>query len=145
MARPRRVFLDTNVLAYRFDDADPEKQALARGLAQSHPDVTFVVSTQVLLELANVLTRKLEPPRPLDVIGEIVSRFAPFAEPTDARLVLRALATAARYQLSIWDAMIVESAADAGCDELWTEDLAVGAVVRGLRVVDPFLERTSPR
>ena len=135
---PRRVFLDTNVVAYRFDDADLAKQSVARGLEGRFPDTTFVLSTQVLLELASVLTRKLSPPRPLDLVASIIAQLAPFASPTDAQLVLRALDTAARHQLSVWDAMIVEAAAEAGCAQLWTEDLSAGAVLRGVEVVNPF-------
>ena len=57
---------------------------------------------------------------------------------TDADLVREAAATAAAHELSIFDAMIIEAAARAGY-ELWTEDLAGGSVLRGVRVVNPFI------
>ena len=58
--------------------------------------------------------------------------------PADADLVMRATLTAQGHQLSIWDAMIVEAAVEAGCDELWTEDLSAGIELRGVSVVNPF-------
>ncbi|MGE3645488.1 MAG: PIN domain-containing protein [Beijerinckiaceae bacterium] len=49
------------------------------------------------------------------------------------------LALAEHYLLSTWDAMIVASALEAGCDVLWTEDLQDGMeVAGGLRVRSPF-------
>ena len=34
--------------------------------------------------------------------------------------------------------MIVEAAAEVGCAELWSEDLAAGTLLKGVRVVNPF-------
>jgi predicted nucleic acid-binding protein len=100
---------------------------------------TFIVSTQVLLELYSVLTRKFEPAltpaQARAVLDEVVA--LPVV-PADADLVLRATRAAQGLKISIWDAMIVEAAAEAGCDELWTEDLAAGVELRGVRVVNPF-------
>lgn len=131
------VFLDTNLLAYQFDDRFPEKQELARQVLIGHA-ADAVVSTQVLIELHAVLTRKLgrtrgEAARVLDAIElDVVA--------TDADLVREAAATAAAHELSIFDAMIVEAAARAGCEELWTEDLAGGSILRGVRIVNPFVQ-----
>lgn len=133
-----KVFLDTNILVYRYDRDEPHKRALAaRALAERHD---FALSTQVLVELFNALTRRLA--RPLDpaegqrVIESLDS--IPVVG-NDRELVLRAIVSSRRFQLSIWDAMIVEAAVEAGCGELWTEDLATGATIRGVRVVNPLL------
>jgi predicted nucleic acid-binding protein len=48
-------------------------------------------------------------------------------------------AVAARYGLSVYDAMIVAAALLAGCTTLLTEDMGHGTVVEGqLRIVNPF-------
>jgi len=70
------VFVDTKVIAYRFDASEPVKQAQAATALQSDQD--FVISTQVMLELHSVLTRKLRPAMSL----------------SEARLVLDGLAEA---------------------------------------------------
>ncbi len=133
-----RVFLDTNVLAYQFDAGEPLKQQRVRELVTDTTH-TFVVSTQVLLELFVVITRKLQPPISQEAaLRALVGLTRLHVGPADARLVLRAASTAGKHKLSVWDAMIVEAAAEAGCEEIWTEDLAAGSTLRGVRIVNPL-------
>ena len=133
-----RVFLDTNVLAYQFDASEPHKQQRVRELVADTTH-SFVVSTQVLLELFVVITRKLQPPISQDAaLRVLVGLTRLHVGPADARLVLRAANTAGKHKLSIWDAMIVEAAAEAGCNEIWTEDLATGATLRGVQIANPL-------
>ena len=42
-------------------------------------------------------------------------------------------------QLAYWDALIVETALDAGADTLYTEDFQNGRKTDGLQIVNPFL------
>lgn len=57
--------------------------------------------------------------------------------------VLRnAFAASQRWQISYWDAAIVEAAREAGCATLLSEDLQDGMDFAGVRVVNPFL--TTP-
>jgi predicted nucleic acid-binding protein len=49
-----------------------------------------------------------------------------------------ALASAARWQISYWDAAIVEAARAAGCPTILSEDLQDGMDFGGVRVTDPF-------
>lgn len=133
-----RVFLDTNVIAYLFDAGERAKQRRARELLVSG-DHDFVLSTQVLLELFVVVTRKLTPPLPHDAAARAVELLSELpVVTTDASLVHRAVSTSGRHQLSLWDALVVEAAAEAGCAELWTEDLATGSTLRGVTIIDPF-------
>ena len=60
-----RVFIDTNLWAYRLDRREPAKSArLKPWLAQMIADHDIVISTQVLIELRAVASRKLQPPLP---------------------------------------------------------------------------------
>lgn len=132
------VFLDTNVIAYQFDFGAPRKQQAATALLGGNAH-EFVVSTQVLLELYVVLTRNGDPPLPATEAEQVLASLSRLmVVGADVALVRRAAATARAHQLSIWDAMIVEAANEAGCEELWTEDLAVGSTVRSVRIVNPF-------
>ncbi|MGC1208229.1 MAG: PIN domain-containing protein [Ornithinimicrobium sp.] len=133
----RRVFVDTNVIAHRFDGSEPQKQARAEGVLGLDED--FVVSTQVMLELHSVLTRKLSPKWSATEARVVLDNLAKLHVVTaDARLVLRAAATSERHQLSVWDSMIVEAAVESGCSELWSEDLTTDSRIRGVLVVNPF-------
>ena len=50
------------------------------------------------------------------------------------------LLRAERHQPAVYDAMIVASALDAGCEVLWSEDTHQGLVVDGrLRFTNPFI------
>ncbi len=133
-----RVFLDTNILAYDLDAGTPEKQRRARA-ALAEPGREFVISTQVLLELYVVLTRKLRPALPEPAAAEVIKSLGRLpVVGTDGALVERAIALSVRHQLSVWDALIVTAAREAGCEELWTEDLAQGSELRGVRIRNPL-------
>lgn len=131
------AFLDSNVVLYRFDDDVPEKQARAHEVLAEHAD-NGVISTQVMIETHSVLTRKLG--RTREFAQRVLDALEFDVVPTDPDLVLRAADTATAHQLSIFDALILEAAAAAGCDELLTEDLADGTTLRGVRIRNPFAD-----
>jgi predicted nucleic acid-binding protein len=54
-------------------------------------------------------------------------------------LLQNALAAAARWNISYWDAAIVEAAREAKCRILLSEDLQDGMDFAGVRVENPFL------
>jgi predicted nucleic acid-binding protein len=130
------VFLDTNVLAYQFDADRPDKRQRAMDVFHTIAP-SAVISTQVLLELHSVLTRKLGLTK--NDAREILEALDVQVVGADASLVLDAARTADEQQLSIWDAMILEAAVRSSCDELWTEDLSTGGTLRGVKIVNPFL------
>jgi predicted nucleic acid-binding protein len=49
-----------------------------------------------------------------------------------------ALADAAAGRASYWDALLVATAAEAGCTIILTEDMSDGAILGGLRIHNPF-------
>ena len=54
-------------------------------------------------------------------------------------MVMRAIDTSILNKISIWDALIVEAAVEAGCARLLTEDLNPGQVLRGVEIVNPLV------
>jgi predicted nucleic acid-binding protein len=128
-------FVDTNVAAYALDAADPQKQAVARAVMTSKPRPR--TSPQVLRELYSVAVWKLGigPGPAADAVRTLLPTVA-IVE--DAALVAAALDAADRWQISIWDALIVEGARRAGCARLLSEDLQHGMDFDGVVVEDPF-------
>ena len=61
---------------------------------------------------------------------------------TSVSLMLNALSTSARWQISYWDAAIVEAARSGGCATLLTEDLQSGMNFAGVTVENPFAAAT---
>ena len=57
-----RVFIDTNLWAYRLDRREPAKrERMKQWLAEVTAEHEVVISTQVLIELRSVASRKLKP------------------------------------------------------------------------------------
>ncbi|MGH9156238.1 MAG: PIN domain-containing protein [Acidimicrobiales bacterium] len=129
------AFVDTNVVAYALDAAEPDKRARAATILATSPRPS--TSPQVLRELYAVGRSKL------GLSHESAARVVTELRPTtavveDVALVLAAVGAVRRWQLSIWDALIVEGARRAGCSVLLTEDLQHGMDFDGVVAENPF-------
>ncbi len=136
------VFVDTNILVYAFDQSAGDKRDRARSLLdQLWSDMRGHLSVQVLQEFYVVVTQKVRGPLESEAAAEIVRDLsywnihAPVAED-----VLGAIDLQQRYETSFWDAMILWSARQLGCGEVWSEDLSEDQDYEGVRVVNPFQE-----
>lgn len=136
------VFVDTNVLVYARDAADPAKQEQAASwIDHLWATGTGRLSVQVLQELYVTLTRKLRPGLQAGEAKAEIRDLMAWRPVTIGPLVLeRAWSVEERFGLSFWDALIVAAAGSAGCETLLSEDLQHGAAIDGLRVLDPFRE-----
>jgi predicted nucleic acid-binding protein len=133
------VFFDTNILVYCTDTSAPKKQAIARALVSTaSASGDAMVSTQVLIELFNVLTRKQQMPA-ANAQTLIAAYSAWSVVPSDATLVTAAIEKSMHHQLSIWDAMVIEAALRGGAQTLYTEDLTHGQRFDALTVANPFI------
>lgn len=139
------VFVDTNVLVYARDGAEPEKQrAAARWMAELWATRRGRLSVQVLQEYYVTATRKLDPPRSRDSArADVVALHAWGPVPVDLVVLERAWALEGKYGFSWWDAQILGAALAARCTWLLTEDLQDGQDVEGLRVVNPFVHEVE--
>jgi predicted nucleic acid-binding protein len=134
-----KAFLDTNILVYVFDRDEPAKAARATELLEEAPPGGIALSAQVLNEFYVVATNKLK--RPLDSLAaaRAVDWLALLeVVPLDAALVKAAIEIGRTAQISHWDALIVASAAAAGCTLLLTEELNDGQTIASVRVENPF-------
>jgi len=138
-----RTFVDTNVLVYAFDFGSPLKRERARSvLFRLASEGAIVLSAQVLQEFYVTTTRKLVPPLSPEDAEAVVQRYAGLPLVTaDAELVLAAIRTCRRYQISLWDALILRSAIAAGCQVVLSEDLQDGLQVESVRVENPFADQ----
>jgi len=139
-AEAPREFVDANVFVYAFDTSAGGKKTRAEALlARLWHSQTGCLSVQVLQEFFVVVTGKV--PRPLSVTtaAERIREFAAWLvfAPTAAD-VLAAITLQQDARLSFWDAMIVHAAIESGCETLWSEDLADGQTIRGVRIRNPF-------
>jgi len=133
-------FVDTNILVYAEDRDAKAKHDIARELVLGlWNDRQGVVSVQVLQEYYVTVTRKLKKPlgatEALDAVREYLTWTV--VENTGSLLV-QAVDLQQRSQLSFWDALVVQAAIQAGCDQLYSEDLNAGQRFESLVVVNPF-------
>jgi predicted nucleic acid-binding protein len=135
-----RVFLDTNILVYA-NSRDDHRTARARQLLLDGG----MVSVQVLNEFTSVARAKLgfTWEEVQEAIGKILI-LCPNVRPLRIETHLRALGLSKRYGFSIWDGLIVATAAEARCSKFLTEDLQHGQVIDGVRIENPFLKPTNP-
>lgn len=136
----RREFVDANVLVYALDPSAGDKHAVATNLLERlWESGGGCLSVQVLQEFFVVITRKVPKPLTADQAADRIRDFEAwevFAPTLDD--VLAAIALHTKAGLSFWDAMIVEAAAESGCDVLWSEDLNHGQRIRGVHIQNPF-------
>ena len=136
-----RAFIDTNLWAYRLDRRDAAKSERVRGwLAELIAEHEVVISTQVLIELRSVASRKVQPPLSDQRITALLEALAGFeVVGTDANLILDAHQLAIREQLSWFDALIAEAAIRSRCALLFSEDFSHGRRIAGMEVVNPLV------
>jgi predicted nucleic acid-binding protein len=130
-----RVFVDTNLFIYAESD-EQDKAGIAVEIIQSNP----VISTQVINETVNTLTRKYK--FLLSEAHEIAVSMLSLCEvvPVDAGTVRKAIELTKQYSLSHWDSLIIAAALQGNCTTLFSEDMQHSQTIEGrLVIVNPFL------
>jgi predicted nucleic acid-binding protein len=133
-----KIFLDSNILIYAQDAGAPKKQRTSRELIAQFAGSGGVISTQVMQEFFVAATRKLGVDslaakgvlKTLEVF-ELVQVSSP--------LIYEAIDCSILNQLSFRDALILASAASAGCSTVLSEDLNSGQAILGMKVQNPYL------
>lgn len=135
-----KFFVDTNVLVYAHDTGSGRKHSVARQLLEKlWMDRTGVLSTQVLQEFWFNVRRKARQPIPLEEARELVESYLTWEViTTSGQSILDAVALEERFQVSFWDALILQAAIQAGVSTLYSEDFNAGQQY-AVEVVNPFL------
>lgn len=135
---PVERFIDTNILLYGYDlDAPAKREIAARLLEEAFRQPgQYAVSVQVLQEFQVNFTRK---GGSRDTASVLIEDFSRLAVIDNTLAVFRlGLALQVRWNLSLWDAMVLAAAKASGARELLTEDLNAGQDYDGIRAVNPF-------
>lgn len=132
-------FADTNVLLYAVS-SDPSEQDKARRANDILAERDLALSVQVLQEFYVQATRASR----TDAIGHeqavrLIESFQRFSvQDLTIGIMMAALHTRKLFQISYWDAAIIEAARTMGCTQLLSEDLNDGQDYAGVRVTNPF-------
>jgi len=133
-----KQFFDTNILLYAYDLDAPEKRGVALDLVEQawmHLD-RATISVQVLQEFfVNFVRKGHSPAEAATLVGD----FSNWQVADNSLAMLKlGISLQARWQISLWDAMILAAAHSSGCRELLTEDLQHGQDYGGVVAVNPF-------
>jgi predicted nucleic acid-binding protein len=134
MLRFIRPFFDSNVLLYLLTENDARAAVAEDLLAKSG-----CISVQVLNEFASVASRKFG--KSWSEIGEKLADLRLLCEPVRPLTLATheaALRIARRYQLNMFDALILASAIEGGCDVVYSEDMQDGQMIEGVTIRNPF-------
>jgi predicted nucleic acid-binding protein len=132
-------FADTSVLLYAIarDPAEHDKAKRANDILAERD---LALSVQVLQEFYVQATRASRP----DAISHqqavrLIDSFRRFSvQDLTSGIMIAALDARQRFQLSYWDAAIIEASRAMGCTQVLSEDLSDGQDYGGVRVTNPF-------
>ena len=137
--------VDTNVLVYRYDPRDTEKQRTAIELLRDGLQSDELrISHQAMVEFVQAVTRPLRRGGPAlltrtEALREAEEMLAQFEilYPVEAllRTAIRGVAT---YQVGWVDALMWAYAEHYGLDEILSEDFSDGQLIGSVRVRNPF-------
>ena len=136
-----RFFVDTNILAYAYDQSDDVRRVRAQEVLDAlYRAGTGAISTQVLSELYSTMIR----PRRLNlpheaaeasIINYLRSWLVLEVRPLN---VLEALRAVRQHRFSYWDALIWATARLNGIPYVLSEDGQDGAYIEGVRNLNPL-------
>ena len=138
-----RIMVDTNILLYAYDRAEPVRQpralAVLDTLVKRH---IGVLTPQVLAEFYVNATRKLEPPLTDEEAYERIQNYMLSWEVLELSglVVLEAARGVRTHKMAYWDAQIWASARLHQIPTVFTEDFNVGAVIEGVRFINPLAD-----
>ena len=131
-----KFFFDTNLWIYLYttnEKADTIRELLSVNFEN------IIISTQVLTELYNVLTKKKlkSKPESKEIVSEIINNFSIFL--VDTQIVKRAIEISIIYGYSYYDSQIITTALQNNCKYLYSEDLQHNQVIeKQLSIINPF-------
>ena len=132
---PVKAFFDTNVLIYAVAENDSRSTRAEELLAAGG-----ILSVQILNEFVSVARRKIS--MSWNEITEALTAFlvlCPSPLPITVETHETARKIAETHGYSIYDALVVAAALEAGCTILYSEDLHAGQTINGqLTVRNPF-------
>jgi len=141
------ALVDTNILVYRHDRRDLEKQKAANEILRIGLESgELVIAHQALVEFVSVVTRPsrsdgilLSEEDARDEVERLLKEFVVLYP--DEFLLRTALRGMAAYRLSWYDAHMWAYAETNGLDQILSEDFQHGRLYGSVLAVNPFLAR----
>ena len=137
-----KVLIDTNILVYAYNRSEYVKQQKALTLIDQIVTLdNGLLSTQILSEFFNAVTRKIPEPLSLEEAEERVKNYCqiwPILQ-INEMIVLEAIRGVKTHCFSYWDALIWATARLNQAGVILSEDFSHDSFVEGVRFVNPLL------
>ena len=132
----RSSAVDTNILLYAHYNDEPSKTKIAIEILDSLP----LISSQVISEYMNVLKKRFKLSKEA-VIDICIANFdGCFLYSTTFETLKLAKTLIRKYDLQLFDSMIVASSLEANCNILYSEDMHNGLIIeKQLTIINPFV------
>ena len=128
--------IDTNILIYSHEESDTNKQGIARDLIIRSP----IVCVQVVSEYLSVLSRILKIPKTFIINVCMPNLKRCRIQTIDIATLQLAERLIHRYDFQLFDAIIIASAIENGCQTLYSEDMQHNMIIdKQLSIINPFL------
>lgn len=137
------ALIDTNILVYAYDNADLDKHQKAKDILLKvyNGQKRYAVSTQNLLELYNVLTKKRSTPlghqEAMDIVIDVMTFEGWTVIRPDISCLVMAINIAGTYSTSIWDAHIIAVMREHEIKTVITENTK-DFRIPGIKAINPF-------
>jgi predicted nucleic acid-binding protein len=134
----KRITLDSNLLVYAFDHAEGAKRVQAEQILAAAAAVDCPLALQAVGEFFNASVRRkiLDSARAAEQVNRFLDIFETFADNETAHR--DAAEAAAKGRFSYWDAVLLSSASQQGCEIILSKDMHDGAKLGNIAVRNPF-------
>jgi predicted nucleic acid-binding protein len=130
-----KIFIDSNIWLYLFLQDDNKKYKVAEEyLLGNNLDSTFIITYQVINEVANILLKNNFTEVEIRENIEYLLKVCTLQDFTK-EILLIASSIREKYSISFWDSIIVGSSLFAKCDTLVSEDMQNGLMIENKLLV----------
>lgn len=132
-----KISIDTNIVIYAIENKDKRKVDIALKLLEMNP----YLSNHVLSETLRVLSSKRFNMNKENIINSVLYLldFCPLII-NDVDIYKSAKFLMKKYQISLFDSVVVAGALLEGCSILYTEDMHNGLLIeKKLKIINPFI------
>lgn len=140
---------DTTTLAYAYDESYPKEREICKNLVGKvfNGELAGVVTNQILGELFNVLTSKIEKPVDAERAEIIVKSLIESVQWEKINYtyetVEKAINTLKTSKSHFWDTVIAETMKENGIVKIYTENEKDFKKIPGIKVINPIKENSK--
>jgi predicted nucleic acid-binding protein len=138
------IIFDTDILVYAFDKSEKEKNAKAKSLVLcvENNSINGVITNQILGELFNVLTAKVQYGISYQDASSVINDFI-FSDKWHKinytyNTVSKTLEMCRELNKPFWDTLIIMTAIENNINKIYTENLKDFSAIGGIKIINPF-------